>query len=214
MRDSFKEDQACGAISAVHSSARSCALLKESPATPARSGAPASIRASFDALYRTHAPFVSNALRRLGVPAASIDDATQEVFIVVIRRLHELRAGMTERAWLYAIAQRVAWNQRRWVRRKGSSTALSSDASAANGSPLENAIRRERCTMLLEFLDELDEPRRLAFILMELEQMTGAEAHAASGVNPNTLYARQRFARQALRLFLTRRGALPLVEGQ
>ena len=158
---------------------------------------------------RANADFVWRSLRRLGVPPASLDDATQEVFIVVHRRFHELRPGPTQRAWLFAIAQRVASGQRRWVRRKGNLLPLHEEMVAGNTSPLDSAIRTQGSELLLEFLEELDEPRRVAFILAELEQMTGAEAHAASGVNQNTLYARLTSARKSLAAFIARRGLAP-----
>lgn len=172
----------------------------------AQSDARVPTRAEFDALYRANANFVWRSLRRLGVPPASLDDATQEVFIVVHRRFHELRPGPTHRSWLFAIAQRVASGHRRWVRRKGNLLPLHEDFVAGTSSPLDSAIRTHGSELLLEFLEELDEPRRVAFILAELEQMTGAEAHAASGVNQNTLYARLTSARKALTAFIVRRG--------
>jgi DNA-directed RNA polymerase specialized sigma24 family protein len=69
-------------------------------------------------------------------------------------------------------------------------------------------MQREASDLVLAFLDELDEPRRSAFVLSELEQMTGAEAHAALGVNQNTLYYRLTSARKAFVLFLSERGIL------
>jgi RNA polymerase sigma-70 factor, ECF subfamily len=166
---------------------------------------PAPSRAAFEALYRAHATFVWRSLRRLGVPSAAVDDATQEVFMVVHRRFHDLRPGPTERAWLFAIAQRVASSHRRWVRRKGGLLPLQEELIAGATSPLEGAMRTQASELLLEFLDELDEPRRVAFILAELEQMTGIEAQAASGVNQSTLYARLTSARKAFHAFIARR---------
>ena len=42
---------------------------------------------SFESMYREHARFVWRALRRLGVDRAGIEDAVQDVFIVVAQRL-------------------------------------------------------------------------------------------------------------------------------
>jgi RNA polymerase sigma-70 factor (ECF subfamily) len=165
-------------------------------------------RAEFDAFYRAHADFVWRSLRRLCVREEALDDALQEVFIVVHRRFHELRRGPTERAWLFAIAQRVASGQRRWVRRKGHALPLREELAASAQSPLESAMRKQASDLVQEFLRELDEPRRAAFVASELEQMTGAEAHAALGVNQNTLYARLSSARKAFVAFLEARGVI------
>jgi len=165
-------------------------------------------RAEFDALHRAHVRFVWRSLRRLGVRDAALDDATQEVFMVVHRRFHEFRPGSTEKAWLFAIAQRVASDQRRWVRRKGNLLPLHEEMVESAQSPLEGAMKREASDLVLEFLDQLEEPRRSAFILSELEQMTGAEVSAALGVNANTIFYRVATARKAFVAFLQQRGVI------
>jgi RNA polymerase sigma-70 factor (ECF subfamily) len=163
-------------------------------------------RAEFDAFYRSHADFVWRSLRRLCVREEALDDALQEVFIVAHRRFSELRPGGTQRAWLFAVAQRVASGHRRWVRRKGHTLPLQEELVASQSSPLEGAMRQQASDLVQEFLLELDEPRRAAFVAAELEQMTGAEAHAALGVNQNTLYYRLTSARKAFVAFLEARG--------
>ncbi|HXK20478.1 MAG TPA: sigma factor, partial [Polyangiaceae bacterium] len=40
-------------------------------------------------VFSEHADFVWRSLRRLGVPSADVDDALQEVFLVVHRRIAE-----------------------------------------------------------------------------------------------------------------------------
>jgi RNA polymerase sigma-70 factor, ECF subfamily len=158
--------------------------------------------AEFDALYRAHVDFVWRSLRRLGVREASLDDATQEVFLVVHRRFHEFRPGSSAKAWLFAIAQRTASDQRRWVRRKGNLLPLHDELPAAYATPLDNAITREASDLVLAFLAQLDEPRRVAFILSDLEQMTAPEIGSALGVNTNTIYYRIASARKAFAAYV------------
>jgi RNA polymerase sigma-70 factor (ECF subfamily) len=165
-------------------------------------------KAAFDTLYRAHAPFVWRTLRRLGVRHSALDDATQEVFVVVHRRFAEFRSGVTEKAWLFAIAQRVASDQRRWVRRKGNLAPLHDELVSGSASPLDGAIKREASDLVIDFLAELDEPRRSAFILADLEQMTCAEVGQSLGVNANTVYYRLAAARKAFVAFLERRGVV------
>ena len=130
--------------------------------------------------------------------------------MVVHRRFQEFRPGPTEKAWLFAIAQRVASDQRRWVRRKGNVVPLLDDMEETSQSPFEGAVRREVSDLVLEFLQQLDEPRRSAFILSELEQMTGAEVSAALGVNANTIFYRVATARKAFVAFLQARGVISM----
>lgn len=169
--------------------------------------------AEFDAIYRANVDFVWRSLRRLGVRDAALDDATQEVFLVVHRRFSDFRPGTSIKAWLFAIAQRTASDQRRWVRRKGNLAPLHEDMPASSQSPLDQAITRQATDRVLSFLDELDEPRRVAFILSDLEQMTAPEIGAALGVNVNTIYYRVASARKAFVAFLERQHADSLMEG-
>ena len=51
-------------------------------------------------------------LRRLGVAEGCVDEAAQEVFIVMSRRLGDVREG-AERTFLVSCALRIAANYRR-----------------------------------------------------------------------------------------------------
>ena len=72
----------------------------------------------FTAVYEEHFAFVWRSMRRLGVPDRLLDDAAQDVFIVVHRRLGEFEGRSTLKSWLFAIARRVAHDHRRRVGRK------------------------------------------------------------------------------------------------
>lgn len=148
-------------------------------------------RERFHALYREYFDFVFRNLRRLGVPAHSIDDALQEVYLVVLRRIGEYREGSQPKAWLFAIVLRVAGNYRRAQRRRGDVVPLleSAERSAAP-NPFELAARAEARRVLRDFLDTLSEAKRAVFVMAELEQMTAPEIASALSMNLNTVYSR------------------------
>ena len=50
---------------------------------------------AFDEVYDRWLDFVWRSLRRLGVPQASLDDAVQDVFVVVHRRLSTFEGRST-----------------------------------------------------------------------------------------------------------------------
>lgn len=150
-----------------------------------------------DALYREHFGFVWRSLRRLGVPEQALDDAAQEVFVVVHRRAGELNLETSPKACLFGIAQRVASDQRRWVRRKGHTLPLAEEPAGADATPLEQAMQREASQQVLAFLEQLDEARRAAFVLSELEQLTAPEIAHMLSANLNTIYYRIASARRA-----------------
>lgn len=152
----------------------------------------------FEDVYDEHFAFVWRTVRRLGVPDRSLDDAAQDVFIVVHRRLTEFEGRSSLRSWLFGIARRVARDHRRRVSRKERGEALpESLADPLAPNPREAASHNQAAAVLHGLLDTLDDDKREVFVLAELEQMTVPEIAAAIEVNLNTVYSRLRAARQA-----------------
>jgi len=60
-------------------------------------------------IYDQHVDFVWRSLRRLGVPDRLVDDAVQDVFIVVHRRLAEFEYRFNRRYDLPAMIPRLGW---------------------------------------------------------------------------------------------------------
>jgi RNA polymerase sigma-70 factor, ECF subfamily len=161
---------------------------------------PSAVTAVLDlpAIYDQHADFVWRSLRRLGVPERSVDDAVQDVFIVVHRRLGEFEGRSTLKSWLFGIARRVAHDHRRRIGRKERDEELPDVVADPSGAtPAAEAERAEAVRTLHAILAGLDDDKREVFILAELEQMTAPEIAAALGVNLNTIYSRLRAARAA-----------------
>lgn len=154
----------------------------------------------FHTLYRDHFDFVFRNLRRLGVGSGDVDDALQDVFLVVLRRIDDYRDATYGKAWLFAIALRVAGSYRRSQRRKDAlkqraETHAEPPVVRIEPSPFERAARAEAGQFLHEFLASMEETKRSVFVLAELEQMTAPEIAQALGVNLNTVYSRIRTAR-------------------
>ena len=84
------------------------AALRQSTA-PLESALDAALADVFD----QHADFVWRVLKRLGTPAAELEDALQEVFLVVARKLPSYEERGELRAWLFSIARQVASHARR-----------------------------------------------------------------------------------------------------
>lgn len=152
---------------------------------------------SFDEIYRDEFAFVWRSLRGLGVPDAAVDDAAQEVFLVVHRRLDDFEGRSSLKSWLFGIARGIAANQRRSIRRRREDGAVDDRVAAAGPGPREAAERSEAVRLVLDFLDRLDEDKRIAMVLVDLEGLTVPEAAELIGDKPNTIYSRLRVARQA-----------------
>jgi RNA polymerase sigma-70 factor (ECF subfamily) len=140
---------------------------------------------SFRAIWRT--------LRRLGVTPAQLDDAAQDVFLVVHRRLPSFD-GRSLRGWLYAIAVRVASDYRRGVVRRRT-LPLSGALADPAPDPARTSELNESVRLLHALLSELSEAKRTAFVLAELEELSVPEIAEALGENLNTVYSRVRAAR-------------------
>lgn len=168
---------------------------------------------AFVEVYEAHVRFVWRTLRRLGVPDKDCDDATQDVFLVVHRRLHEFRPDAPLEHWLFRITSRIARDHRRSGRRKspaehGLVAVDSADVEdAAQGSPVDAAERSAAARLIRDLLQELDEPKREVFILAELEQLTAPEIAQALELPLNTVYSRLRRARLEFEAALERHRA-------
>lgn len=160
---------------------------------------------TFDDLYTRHFDFVWRSLRRLGVHPSLIEDAAQDAFIVLHRKLDALRPEASAKAFVFAIALRVANDYRRTARRKGASS-LDDNVASPRATPFDDAAKAEAVRLLDAFLESLDEERRAVFVLVELEGMTAPETSEALQVNLNTVYTRLRAARQRFVAFLAARG--------
>jgi RNA polymerase sigma-70 factor, ECF subfamily len=160
----------------------------------------------FEAIYSEHFAFVWRCLRGLGVPEAGLDDAAQDVFVIVHRRLSEFRGESTVRTWLYAIVRNVASNARRSQRRKGELAELPRDAAATSGDPHQNAQDQQAARFVQSFLDSVGEKKRGLFVLAVIEQMNVPEAAEALGIPLNTAYTRLRSVRADFQAALAQRG--------
>lgn len=130
------------------------------------------------------------ALRRLEVPEAALPDAVQEVLLVVHRRGPDFTEQSSFRTWVFGIVLRVASVQRRShrrARRVFSNEALAPDRTPGDGpGPFEALARAEASLVLHRILSELPEELRAVFVLVDLEELSIADAATALGVTHST----------------------------
>lgn len=152
---------------------------------------------TFERVYREQFEFVWRTVRALGVSEAALDDAVQDVFVVVHRRLPEFEGRASVRTWTYEIARRVALRHRTLAARHAARHDALPELPARDD--LDGALDHAKATAVMrEFLWTLDEDRRRAFVLSEFGEMPGREIAAVLDVNMNTIYARIRSARTEL----------------
>src|SRR5262245_64172476 len=119
----------------------------------------------FDELYERHFDFVWSSLRRLGVPLADLPDVTQEVFVVVHRRLPEFEERAKVTTWLFRICFHAARDRRRRAHVRHElvdENALERAEDPTDGAELI-AERRDDLALFYEALDAMDLEQRAVF---------------------------------------------------
>jgi RNA polymerase sigma-70 factor (ECF subfamily) len=176
------------------------------------SGALPSSELSPKELYGSHFSFVWRNLRRLGVSDIQLEDAAQDVFLVVHRRWDSYDARWSSvQTWLFGIVLRVsrdyrrsAW--RRFFRFDPDTTAEEAmmRACASGTLPDDAADARQAQALLQPVLEQLNEKKRAVFLMVDIEQMTVPEAAQVLAINPNTAYWRLKSAREEFQRALSR----------
>jgi RNA polymerase sigma-70 factor, ECF subfamily len=134
---------------------------------------------TFASVYAEHAQTVARWAARLGGPAADVEDLTQEVFLVVNRRLGDYRGDSRLSTWLFGITAKVVANDRRrrklralWMRVV---PGLVERAPSPVDGALEQLEMRERRVLFHRVLDSLGERHRRVIVLFELEELSTDE---------------------------------------
>ncbi|MDC0672577.1 RNA polymerase sigma factor [Nannocystis radixulma] len=153
---------------------------------------------SFPDLYQDHFEYAWACLRRLGVPPEAQEDALQDLFLVIHRRLPEFAGRSSLKTWIFGVARRVAARHRRTEARRLRRHARLAAVTAAEPLAVDEdeVVRREARRRLAEFLDGLDDDRRAVFVLHLYEEMSAPEIAQTLGVNINTVYSRIRLVRE------------------
>lgn len=154
---------------------------------------------AFEPVYRAWFHAVERWLRAFGVADSEREDVTQEVFLVVERKLASFD-GRNLPGWLFAIAARCASDHRRgaWFRRLLSRARdVDPDAMAAGGEGPEGAaLARDERRRLHALLDRMSAERRTTLYLFEVEGYDGEEIAALTGVPVATVWTRLHRARK------------------
>ncbi|MGO8992545.1 MAG: RNA polymerase sigma factor [Polyangiaceae bacterium] len=162
-------------------------------------------------LVDTYFGVVWRTLRFHGVPEANADDAAQQVFCVLSRRLGDVRPG-TEQAFLLSTAYRVASDVRHAASRRPAGSEEELDSLEAPIPPPDVLLDQARARALLqEVLEEIPPDVRRVFVMVEIEEFALGEVAKIIGAPIGTVSSRLRRGRQIFEAILKRRRA---VEGR
>jgi RNA polymerase sigma-70 factor (ECF subfamily) len=154
-------------------------------------------------LFEAHGAFVLRLVQRLGVGPSDAEDVTQEVFMIVHRRLDDLNDAAEARSWLYGIARRVVANHLRKVQRR--SERLMSDGPVCQDRDAADQVDSARGrARLQQALQRLDLDKRTVFVLFELEGLEMQQVAQVVGCPLNTAYSRLYAARVLVERYVLR----------
>jgi RNA polymerase sigma-70 factor (ECF subfamily) len=161
---------------------------------------------AMDALFARWMGDVLQWCRRLGGPTVDPDQAAQDVYIVVLQRIHTVERPGQLPSWLFAVTRRVLAQHRRkaWVRRWV--PGLAPDGPDPRPGPSAAAGLSERARLVHALLAELPEELREVLVLCDVEERSDPEVADMLGLKVGTAKSRLRRARMRFRELALARG--------
>ena len=142
------------------------------------------------AVYRAHAQTVARWRRAWG-PPIDVEDVVQEVLLTAHRLLPEFRGEAKITTWLFRITQNQVRHQRRKLRFRsvpdGYRYVICQTAST-RPTPVEVLEQRQASATVYRVLDGMSDKYRTAFILFEIEHVSGEEIATLLGQKVATIW--------------------------
>lgn len=150
--------------------------------------------------YMAHGPFVWRSLRHLGVPPSDLDDALQEVFLVVHKKLHTWDGTCAMKTWLFGIARMIAMNMRKRAHVRRESPVANVPEPASPRGPDATVENAQAIGLAMQIVASMEPNLRMVFTLYEIEEMSMKEVASALDVPLQTAYSRLHRAREIFAL--------------
>jgi RNA polymerase sigma-70 factor (ECF subfamily) len=147
-------------------------------------------------LHQGYYQVAARFLRRMGIPAADLDDACQEVFVQVFRYVGRFERRAEFQTWLYKLCLSQAnRTRRRWRIRQALEWLVGHEASVHPATGQPGWSEPELARKVRQVLDKMKEIHREVFVLFELEGVEGDEIARILGCPPATVRRRLHYAR-------------------
>jgi RNA polymerase sigma-70 factor (ECF subfamily) len=188
-------------------------VASSSESSAARSGATVP---DFREVHDSCIDFVCRYAVHRGVSPVTLDDAVQEVFIVVHERLPTFEGRSSIKTFVGGIARLVINDHLRKRRNHAIGEPLLETEllPSQEPDPSELTARSEAARQLDELLAKMSDVQREVFILCEIEQLSSVEVAEVLGVNENTVRTRLREARRSFEAGVARFRARTRREGR
>lgn len=157
---------------------------------------------AFPELFARYREPVYGFFRRRLADAARAEELAQEVFLAVLRGAERWEPRALFRTWLYAIAMKLLWAERRKAAREAGSVPVEAAESANAGATAHATGETDVALAVRQAVARLDEADREVLLLREYEQLRYDEIAAVLAVPVGTVRSRLFRARLALKELL------------
>jgi RNA polymerase sigma-70 factor (ECF subfamily) len=153
-----------------------------------------------ESAVREHARLVYRIAYSVLRNPADAEDATQEIFLRVLRYGKKMAAINDQKAWLARIAWRVAVQRRKTMAKASARTEEAGETLVASGQGADRVLlEQERSAVLERLISTLPSPLRDALVLSTLEEIAPREVASMLGISEAAVRSRSFRAREILR---------------
>lgn len=164
---------------------------------------------ALDTLCRIWLPVVLQWCRRLGGPRVDADAATQEVFIITLDRIEQIRGPEVLSPWLFGVTRRVLSQQRRAAFPSRWASDVDPELASDGDAGLRAMEAGHQLRAVAELIGSLPEELAEMLVLVDVEGRSTPDVLEITGLPEGTMRTRLRMARGRLRLMARARGMLP-----
>jgi RNA polymerase sigma-70 factor, ECF subfamily len=153
-----------------------------------------------ESAVREHARLVYRIAYSVLRNPADAEDATQEIFLRVLRYGKKMAAINDQKAWLARIAWRVAVQRRKTMAKASARTEEAGETLVAPGQGADRVVlEQERNAVLERLISTLPSPLRDALVLSTLEEIAPRQVAMMLGISEAAVRSRSFRAREILR---------------
>lgn len=167
--------------------------------------------AAFSVLVERYQAMVLRCTRQVLGDAAEAEDAAQDAFVVIFKKIDSFRGESSLKTWVYRIARNTALNRARALSRRLPRATSTHENDAATWEetpasrrfdPVDHAERTELASSLREMVGRLDESYREVLVLRDVEELDYEEIAQILELPLGTVKSRIFRARAALRQWM------------
>jgi len=156
---------------------------------------------AFESIYRAFSKFVYNVAWRIVSKHEDAEEVTQEVFLIVYRKLNTFRFQSTLKTWIYRVTINTAVNYaKKSSRIKSKTTEYDEQIHCAGvlGETEVNVDKEHNEKLIVVLLNTLTLDQRTCMVLRNIEGLSYQEIADALNININTVRSRLSRGREAL----------------